>query len=92
MGVRRHQEKKVIRLAECVSVLRLPPHAEACPGDNMAAFCVETDERRLVMAAEKEECVDWVEKVCEIAFQVNKQDHWLCMVMPVMMSHSVARS
>ncbi|XP_062333788.1 docking protein 2 [Osmerus eperlanus] len=69
VGVRRHQEKKVIRLAECVRVLRLPPHAEACPGDNMAAFCVETDERRLVMAAEKEECVDWVEKVCEIAFQ-----------------------
>uniref|UniRef100_A0A672QF10 C2H2-type domain-containing protein n=1 Tax=Sinocyclocheilus grahami TaxID=75366 RepID=A0A672QF10_SINGR len=52
--VRRHPERKVVRLADCVTVVKLPPHAEACPGENMAAFCVETEDKKLVFAAEKE--------------------------------------
>ncbi|XP_687576.4 uncharacterized protein dok1a isoform X1 [Danio rerio] len=67
--VRRHPERKVIRLADCVSVVKLPPHAEACPGENMAAFCVETEEKRLVFAAERESCGEWVNIICNIAFQ-----------------------
>ncbi|KAM4612093.1 docking protein 1 [Polymixia lowei] len=74
-GVRRHHQPhgdrklKVVRLSEVISVLRLPPHAEACPKENMSAFCVETEERTMVFAAVKEECVEWVERVCDIAFQ-----------------------
>uniref|UniRef100_A0A8C1W8M8 Docking protein 1a n=1 Tax=Cyprinus carpio TaxID=7962 RepID=A0A8C1W8M8_CYPCA len=68
--VRRHPEKKVVRLADCVTVVKLPPHAEACPGENMAAFCVETEDKRLVFAAEKESCGEWVDIICNIAFQV----------------------
>lgn len=68
--VRKQPDRKIIRLADCISVVRLPPHAEALPGDNMAAFCVETDEKKLVFAIEKEGCGEWVEKICEIAFQV----------------------
>lgn len=71
MVVRRHPERKVVRLSECVSVVRLPPHAEACPGDNMAAFCIETDQKRLVFASEKQSCGEWVETICNIAFQVR---------------------
>ncbi|KAI4884923.1 hypothetical protein NFI96_013212, partial [Prochilodus magdalenae] len=67
--VRRHPERKVVRLSDCISVVRLPPHAEAHPGENMAAFCVATDERRLVFAVEKEGCGEWVDKICDIAFQ-----------------------
>ncbi|XP_055060915.2 uncharacterized protein dok1a [Misgurnus anguillicaudatus] len=67
--VRRHPERKVVRLSDCVSVVKLPPHAEACPGENMAAFCVETDDKRLVFAAEKQSCVEWVKIICNIAFQ-----------------------
>ncbi|XP_062375403.1 docking protein 1 [Sardina pilchardus] len=67
----RHPERRVVRLAECVSVVQLPPHAEACPGDNMAAFCVETGERRLVFAAERDSCADWVERMCQIAFPMD---------------------
>ncbi|XP_051983265.1 docking protein 1 [Xyrauchen texanus] len=67
--VRRHPERKVVRLNDCVSVVKLPPHAEACPGENMAAFCVETEEKRLVFAAERESCGEWVEIICNIAFQ-----------------------
>ncbi|KAK6324609.1 hypothetical protein J4Q44_G00039510 [Coregonus suidteri] len=63
------KEKRVIRLSEVIRVLRLPPHAEACPKDNMAAFCVETDGRRYVFAADKDDCVEWVERMCDIAFQ-----------------------
>ncbi|XP_037830577.1 docking protein 3-like [Kryptolebias marmoratus] len=74
-GVRRHhpphgdKKVKVIRLSELISVLRLPPNAEACPMDNMAAFCVETQDRTLVFSALKDECVDWVDKLCHCSFQ-----------------------
>ncbi|CAL8350594.1 unnamed protein product [Boreogadus saida] len=66
-----HKERKlkVVRLSDIISVLKLPPHAEALPKDNMAAFCVKTEERNLVFSAMKEESTEWVEKVCEIAFQ-----------------------
>ncbi|XP_072533198.1 docking protein 1 [Salminus brasiliensis] len=67
--VLRQPDRKVVRLSECISVVRLPPHAEAHPGDNMAAFCVETDEKRMVFAVEKEGCGEWVEKICDTAFQ-----------------------
>ncbi|KAL1282071.1 hypothetical protein QQF64_000874 [Cirrhinus molitorella] len=67
--VRRHPDRKVLRLADCVSVVKLPPHAEACPGENMAAFCLETEDKRLVFAAEKESCGEWVDIICNIAFQ-----------------------
>lgn len=70
--VKRHPEKKkVIRLSDCVSVFKLPPHAEACPRDNMAAFCVETEDKKLVFAAERQSCGEWVEIICNIAFQVR---------------------
>ncbi|XP_028272593.1 docking protein 3 [Parambassis ranga] len=60
---------KVVRLSELISVLRLPPNAEACPMENMSAFCVETQDRTMVFAALKDECVDWVDKLCHSSFQ-----------------------
>nr|XP_046256848.1 docking protein 1-like [Scatophagus argus] len=75
-GVRRHHHQphvdrkvKVVRLSELISVLRLPPNAEACPMENMSAFCVETQDRTMVFAALKDDCVDWVEKLCHNTFQ-----------------------
>ncbi|XP_026856235.2 docking protein 3 [Electrophorus electricus] len=67
--VRRQPDRKVVRLADCISVVKLPPNAEAHPGGNMAAFCVLTDEKKLVFAVEKEGCGEWVNKICENAFQ-----------------------
>ncbi|XP_023693916.1 docking protein 1b [Paramormyrops kingsleyae] len=60
-------DKKIIRLAECISIL--PAVTEACPKDNMAAFCVETNDKTHIFAAEKQTTAEWVEKMCEIAFQ-----------------------
>ncbi|CAJ1053933.1 docking protein 1 isoform X1 [Xyrichtys novacula] len=73
-GVRRiHQPQerktKVVRLSELITVLRLPPNAEACPMENMSAFCVETQDRTMVFAARKDDCVEWVEKLCQSTFQ-----------------------
>lgn len=74
-GVRRHyqphgdRKQKVVRLSEIISVLRLPPNAEACPMENMSAFCVETRDRTMVFAALKEDCAGWVEKLCHSTFQ-----------------------
>lgn len=42
----------------------------------MAAFCVKTEERNFVFAVMKDEGTDWVEKVCEIAFQVRHNTDW----------------
>ncbi|XP_078122917.1 docking protein 1-like [Sander vitreus] len=74
-GIRRHcqphvdRKLKVLRLSELISVLRLPPNAEACPMENMSAFCVETRDRTMVFAALKDDCVEWVEKLCLRTFQ-----------------------
>ncbi|KAF3687110.1 Docking protein 1 Downstream of tyrosine kinase 1 [Channa argus] len=73
--VRRHhlshgdKKVKIVRLSELISVLRLPPNAEACPMENMSAFCVETHDGIMVFAALKDECVEWVEKLCHCTFQ-----------------------
>ena len=42
----------------------------------MTAFCVKTEERNLVFAAMKDEGTEWVDKVCEIAFQVRHNTGW----------------
>ncbi|KAL4660952.1 docking protein 1 isoform X1 [Arapaima gigas] len=60
-------DKKIIRLAECISIL--PALTEVCPKENMAAFCVETNDKTHVFAADKQTSAEWVEKMCELAFQ-----------------------
>lgn len=70
-------DKKIIRLSECISIL--PSVTETCPKENMAAFCVETNDKTYVFAAEKYITNEWVEKMCEIAFQVrwHHEDFWM---------------
>uniref|UniRef100_A0A3B5L3K4 Docking protein 1b n=1 Tax=Xiphophorus couchianus TaxID=32473 RepID=A0A3B5L3K4_9TELE len=64
----RKLDKKIIRLSECISIL--PALTESCPKDNMAAFCVETNDKTHVFAAEKNNAKDWMDTMCDIAFQV----------------------
>ncbi|XP_028299904.1 docking protein 1-like isoform X2 [Gouania willdenowi] len=74
-GNRRHHQTvmekkmKVVLLSELINVLRLPPNAEACPMDNMSAFCVQTEDRTMVFAALKDDCVDWVDKLSQSCCQ-----------------------
>ncbi|XP_073331779.1 docking protein 1b [Pagrus major] len=63
----RKLDKKIIRLSECISIL--PALTESCPKDNMAAFCVETNDKMHVFAAEKTVTKDWMDTMCDIAFQ-----------------------
>lgn len=75
-ALRKHQalgdrKPKVVRLSELLNVLRLPPNAEACPMENMCAFLVESQERTLVFAALKDDCSEWVDKLCASSFQKN---------------------
>lgn len=69
----RKLDKKIIRLSECISIL--PALTENCPKDNMAAICVETIEKTHVFAAEKNTIKDWMDTMCDIAFQVL---HFVC--------------
>ncbi|XP_029310247.1 docking protein 1b [Cottoperca gobio] len=63
----RKLDKKIIRLSECISIL--PALTESCPKENMAAFCVETNDKTHVFAAEKNATKDWMDTMCDIAFQ-----------------------
>ncbi|CAI5668481.1 unnamed protein product [Oreochromis niloticus] len=63
----RKLDKKIIRLSECISIL--PALTESCPKDNMAAFCVETNDKTHVFSAEKTVAKDWMDTMCDIAFQ-----------------------
>uniref|UniRef100_A0A672GD72 Docking protein 1b n=1 Tax=Salarias fasciatus TaxID=181472 RepID=A0A672GD72_SALFA len=63
----RKLDKKIIRLSECISIL--PALMESCPKDNMAAFCVETNDKTHVFAAEKQAAKEWMDTMCDIAFQ-----------------------
>lgn len=64
----RKLDKKIIRLSECISIL--PALTETCPKNNMAAFCVETNDKTFVFAAEKTTAMEWMDTMCDIAFQV----------------------
>lgn len=44
--------------------------------ENMSAFCVETQERALVFAALKDDCLAWVDKLCHSTFQVGPRFPW----------------
>ncbi|XP_034412984.1 docking protein 1b isoform X2 [Cyclopterus lumpus] len=63
----RKLDKKIIRLSECISIL--PALTESCPKENMAAFCVETNDKTHVFAAEKNTAKDWMDTMCDITFQ-----------------------
>ncbi|KAM6960210.1 docking protein 1b [Tautogolabrus adspersus] len=63
----RKLDKKIIRLSECISIL--PALTESCPKENMSAFCVETNDKMHVFAAEKNVAKDWMDTMCDIAFQ-----------------------
>lgn len=64
----RKLDKKIIRLSECISIL--PALTETCPKENMAAFCVETNDKMHMFAAEQSTAKEWMETMCDIAFQV----------------------
>ncbi|XP_072315479.1 docking protein 1b [Eucyclogobius newberryi] len=63
----RKLDKKIIRLSECISIL--PSLTENCPKDNMAAFCVETNDKTHVFCAERSTAKEWMDTMCDIAFQ-----------------------
>ncbi|XP_034712483.1 docking protein 1b isoform X3 [Etheostoma cragini] len=63
----RKLDKKIIRLSECISIL--PAVTESCPKENMAAFCVETNDKTHMFAAERNAAKDWMDTMCDIAFQ-----------------------
>lgn len=44
--------------------------AALCLQENMWAFCVETQDRTMVFAALRDDCADWVDKLCQSTFQV----------------------
>ncbi|XP_046721765.1 docking protein 2 isoform X2 [Silurus meridionalis] len=68
LGALKKAEKRVIRLAECLSVT--PALAESCPAD-CAAFYLNTAQRTYTLAAPVEE--DWVSIICSLAFQCNQE-------------------
>lgn len=61
-------DKKIVRLADCVSVALAP---DCSPKDGLAAFRLETSERTFLFAAEPQETAAWVAQLCKAAFLVR---------------------
>ncbi|XP_055969014.1 docking protein 3 [Sorex fumeus] len=62
-GPGRRGERRVIRLADCVSVQ--PAEAESCPRDT-SAFMLSTTERSHLLAAQHRQ--EWLDAICHLAF------------------------
>ncbi|XP_023572287.1 docking protein 3 isoform X2 [Octodon degus] len=62
-GPSRRGERRVIRLADCVSVL--PADGESCPRDT-GAFLLTTTERSHLLAAQHRQ--SWMDPICQLAF------------------------
>ncbi|XP_012668828.1 docking protein 3 [Otolemur garnettii] len=62
-GPGRRGERRVIRLADCVSVL--PADGESCPRDT-GAFMLTTTERSHLLAAQHRQA--WIGPICQLAF------------------------
>ncbi|XP_004485046.3 docking protein 3 [Dasypus novemcinctus] len=62
-GPSRRGERRVIRLADCVSVL--PADGESCPRDT-GAFLITTTERSHLLAAQHRQA--WIGPICQLAF------------------------
>lgn len=67
-GPGRRGERRVIRLADCVSVQ--PTEAESCPRDT-SAFLLSTTERSHVLAAPHRQ--EWLDAICQLAFPGSGQ-------------------
>lgn len=65
-GPSRRGERRVIRLADCVSVL--PADGESCPKDT-GAFLITTTERTHLLAAQHRQ--SWMDPLCQLAFPVS---------------------
>lgn len=63
---------QIIRLSDCVRVSEAGD-VDGCPKD-CRAFVVETTEKTFVFAVEMVEVDDWMQKLCEIAFPVSKNE------------------
>uniref|UniRef100_A0A8C9NWV6 Docking protein 3 n=1 Tax=Spermophilus dauricus TaxID=99837 RepID=A0A8C9NWV6_SPEDA len=62
-GPGRRGERRIIRLADCVSVL--PADGESCPRDT-GAFLLTTTERSHLLAAQHRQ--SWMNPICQLAF------------------------
>nr|XP_032806247.1 uncharacterized protein LOC116940472 [Petromyzon marinus] len=67
----RRADKRVVRLADCVSVRAAP--LEVAPR-LCVAFLLETAERHFVFAAELADAAAWVRTLCELAFPKMSSD------------------
>ncbi|XP_004679330.1 PREDICTED: docking protein 3 [Condylura cristata] len=63
VGPGRRGERRIIRLADCVSVLRAD--GESCPRDT-SAFLLTTTERSHLMASQHRQ--EWMNSICQLAF------------------------
>ncbi|XP_067851968.1 docking protein 3-like [Heptranchias perlo] len=58
--------ERIIRLSDCISISQIQAENSR---KEMSAFCINTMEKTYIMAAPKNEMMDWVKSLCELAFQ-----------------------
>ncbi|XP_053560392.1 docking protein 1 [Bombina bombina] len=66
---RRTNDRKIVRLAECICVKLTT--AESGAKENMVAFTIETNDKTILLSAEPTLANEWIQKLSEVAF-LNK--------------------
>lgn len=70
-SLRKHQDKKVIRLSSCLRVSEVD--VEGCPKDT-SPFLIETNDKIYVFASDRLLTKDWTQRLCENAFPMKWSD------------------
>ncbi|XP_067858814.1 docking protein 1-like [Heptranchias perlo] len=64
-------DKKFIRMSDCIRISEVL--AENCSKDS-SAFSVETTTKMYTFLTEKSDCIEWIQKLTETAFQHSQED------------------
>ncbi|NXP11741.1 DOK2 protein, partial [Thinocorus orbignyianus] len=64
--------KRLVKLSDCVHVAEASGDT-GCPRDTVP-FLLETTDKRFLLAAEGIETANWIQKLCELAFQRSREE------------------
>ncbi|NXX81577.1 DOK2 protein, partial [Urocolius indicus] len=64
--------KRLVKLSDCVHVAEASSDA-GCPKETIP-FLIETTDKRYLLAADGSEAANWIQKLCELAFQRSREE------------------
>ncbi|XP_032890351.1 docking protein 2-like [Amblyraja radiata] len=66
----RRMDRKMIRMTDCVRIVEIAEYSSK----DSSAFSVETTTKVYTFSTGKSDCMEWVQKLSEVAFQPSQED------------------